>query len=112
MPKTHRRTWQKAEGRAADLFGSKRQPGSGSSGRADQTQSDSIHPTLFLECKLTGKGSYVRGLHDLTKPKAVKENKTPVLCLFDKGRPGFMVCVHSDDFLEVAKAANAVERFG
>jgi hypothetical protein len=46
---THRRTWQMAEGRAAELFGSRRQAGSGSSGRDDVTCSDSTHPRLFIE---------------------------------------------------------------
>jgi hypothetical protein len=31
-----------------------------------------------------------------------KEGKVPVLALADKGRPGFLVCIHSDDLETVA----------
>jgi hypothetical protein len=37
-------------------------------------------------------------LHDATKPPARREGKTPILALADKGRPSFLVCIHSDDF--------------
>jgi hypothetical protein len=96
MPRTHRRTWQRSEGRAAALFGCRRQTNSGSSGRDDLTGSDSTHPTLFIESKLRNRHA-VRTLHDATKKLATKEGKTPVLTLFDKNRPGFLVVVHSDD---------------
>jgi hypothetical protein len=32
----------------------------------------------------------------------MKEGKTPVLVLFDKNRPGCLLCVHSTDFTAVA----------
>jgi hypothetical protein len=106
---THRRTWQKAEGRAAALFNTHRQPGSGSGGRPDQTRSDSVHPRLFLEVKLRVSHA-ARSLHDETRILAKREHKTPVVLLADKSRAGFLVCVHSDDmeavFVEWA-AANA-----
>ena len=99
MP-TARRTWQKCEQRVADLFGCKRQPGSGSGGRDDVTCSDSTHPRLFLETKLRATHA-ARSLHDATRKLAGKEGKTPVVCLADKNRPGFLVCVHSDDLAAV-----------
>lgn len=111
MPPTHRRTWQKCEGRAAALFGAKRQPGSGSSGRDDQTRSDSIHPDLFIETKLRPEHA-ARTLLDATRILAGKEGKTAVLALASKGRPGFVLCVHSADIeaLVVAWcAANATD---
>ena len=43
----------------------------------------------------------VRTLHDATKKLATKEGKTPVLALFDKNRPGFLLVVHSDDLAVV-----------
>jgi len=111
MP-THRRTWQRTEARAADLFGSHRQPGSGSGGREDLTRSDSVHPTLFIESKLRGTHT-TRTLHDATKTLAKREGKTPVLTLFDKARPGFLVCVHCDDLAEVlAEYAAALDDKG
>lgn len=100
MGKTSRRTWQKAEGRVAALFGARRQVGSGSSGRDDLTRSDSTHPRLFLEVKLR-QAHAVRSLHDEVKAHARREGKVPVVVLHDKGRPGALVCVHTDDLAEV-----------
>lgn len=95
--KTHRRTWQRAEGRAAAPFGAKRSPGSGSSGRDDVlSTSDSTHERIYLETKLRAKTA-VRALHDETKAKARKEGKVPVLALFDKGCQGCLYVVHWDD---------------
>jgi hypothetical protein len=100
MARTHRRTWQQAEGRAAALFGCCRQVCSGSSGRQDLTSSDSTHPVLFIESKLRDRHA-ARTLHDATKKRAAKERKTPVLALFDKNRPGSLLCIYSEDFMTV-----------
>jgi hypothetical protein len=100
MASTHRRTWQQAEGRAAFFFGVRRQVSSGSSGRDDLTASDSTHPTLFIESKLRDRHA-ARTLHDSAKKRAMKERKTHVLVLFDKNRPGCLLCVHSTDFMAV-----------
>jgi hypothetical protein len=101
MSKTGRRTWQQAEERAAALFACRRQPGSGSSGRDDvSSMSDSTHTVLYLESKLRDRHT-ARTLHDATKKKAMKEKKIPVLCLFDKNRPGALVVIHSDDLAVV-----------
>jgi hypothetical protein len=99
MP-THSRTWKRAEERVAATFGVRRQPLSGASGRDDLTASDTTHPTLFIESKLRAR-HVARTLHDETKRLATKEGKTPVLALFDKNRPGFLLGIHSDDFLAV-----------
>jgi hypothetical protein len=100
MPRARRQTWQCAEGRAAALFGCRRQIGSGSSGRDDLTASDSTHPTLFVESKLRDRHT-TRTLHDATRRKAKKEHKTPVLALFGKNRPGCLLCIHDSDFMTV-----------
>jgi hypothetical protein len=102
MMSTHRRTWQRTEGRAAALFGCRRQPGSGSTGREDVTASDSTHPVFYIESKLR-QCHTTRTLHDTTKKRATKEGKVPVLALFDKGRPGCLIVVHSDDLPIVAR---------
>jgi hypothetical protein len=96
MPRTHRRTWQRSEGRAAALFGCRRQVGSGSAGREDLTASDSTHPVLFVESKLRDRHA-TRTLYDQTRKRAIREGKKAVLALFDKHREGFLVCIHSDD---------------
>ena len=95
MP-THSRTWKKAEQRIADLIGARRQVLSGSSGRDDTTRSDSTHPRIFVEAKYRQRHA-VRSLFDATKAKARKEDKTPVVALIDKRRPGCLICAHSDD---------------
>jgi hypothetical protein len=68
---------------------------------------------LFIESKLRQQHA-ARTLHDATKRLAAKENKTPVLTLFDKGRPGCLLVVHSDDLTavmaEFAAALPDVER--
>ena len=97
---THRRTWQRFEERVAALFGCRRQVLSGSSGRDDATASDSTHPVLFIEAKFRDKHA-ARTLHDATRELARKEGKVPVVALCDKGRPGFLLCIHSDDLAAV-----------
>jgi len=98
---TARRTWQLAESRIAAFFGCRRAVFSGSAGRPDQlTQSDSTHERLFVESKYRETHA-ARTLHDATRELARKESKVPVVCLVDKGRPGWLICVHSDDFERV-----------
>lgn len=99
---THRRTWQKSEGRIAAQFGAKRNVGSGSMGRKDKTSSDSTHDRLYIECKLAARFAVVTLWDDAAK-KAKKEKKTPVVCQAVKNRPGFWVTCHIDDLLTVAE---------
>jgi len=98
---THRRTWQKSEGRFAAKFNAKRNVGSGSMGRDDKTSSDSTHATLYLECKLAKRFAVVTLWDDAAK-KAKKEGKTPVICLAVKNRPGGWIACHIDDLPAVA----------
>ena len=93
---TSRRTWQLTESRLARFFGCERKVLSGSGGREDETCSDATHPSLFIEGKLRSVHT-VRTLFDSTRKLASKEKKTPVLALFDKNRPGFLLVVHCDD---------------
>jgi hypothetical protein len=46
---------------------------------------------------------------DETKAKAKKEGKLPVLALFDKGRPGFLVVMRSDDFWAISAETAMME---
>jgi hypothetical protein len=64
------------------------------------TTSDSVHPALYIESKLRASHA-VRGLHDEVKREAAREHKTPLLALFDKGRPGCLFAIHSDDLPRV-----------
>ncbi len=94
---THRSTWKQRERQAATMFGTKRQYGSGSGGRADETRSDSKHPRLFIECKLREKHSAVT-LWDSTHELAKKEGKKAVIMLSEKGRPSQWLMCRSTDF--------------
>jgi hypothetical protein len=98
--KTHPTTWKRAEGRVASMFGVKRAVLSGSANRADKSGSDSTHPHLYIEVKLR-ESHAARTLHDEVKRDAAKEGKVPVVALVDKNRPGFLLCVHSDDWERV-----------
>ena len=98
---TDRSTWKRRERQAARLFGSERQPGSGSGGRSDQTRSDSTHDRLFIETKLRA-SSAVRTLWERTAALARREAKTPVLMLYAKGKPGGLIVVHEMHLAAVA----------
>lgn len=99
---THRRTWQRREEKAAAAFGVKRQIGSGSGGREDETRSDSTHDRLFIETKLRTSWA-ARTLWEDTRKKAMKEGKTPVVVLCTKGKRGGLVVCHQDDLAAVAR---------
>lgn len=104
MPPT--KTWKQAERRVAALFGALRQRLSGSSGRTDCSAADTTHPTLFIEVKYR-ESHAVRTLYEETVKKARKEHKTPLVCLVDKGKPGFLLCLHCDDLELVACCVRA-----
>jgi hypothetical protein len=105
---THRRTWQKFEERAAAFFGSRRRVLSGSTNRQDIEGDDSVHPRLHIEAKLRAKHGVFRiwdearasaaKLKDSLQRKGVPGHKEVVVCLQEKNREGFLVCVHSNDF--------------
>jgi hypothetical protein len=98
---THRSTWKRRERDAARLFGSERQPGSGSGGRPDQTRSDSTHERLYIETKLRASSS-VRTLWEKTAALARLEGKTPLVMLYAKGKPGGLIVVHEMHLAAVA----------
>lgn len=95
------KTWKAIERRIATVFGCKRQRLSGSSGRDDETASDTTHKTLFLEIKYR-ESHAVRTLYEKTAKLALREGKVPVVILVDKGKPGFLVCVYSEGVRHVA----------
>ena len=70
---TSKRTWQRFEAAVAAIFGTKRVPLSGSNS-GHNTHSDSMHPDIYIECKLRESFSIWR-LFDDTSKKAKKEGK-------------------------------------
>ena len=92
------KAWKQFERRVARFFGTERNALSG--GNSKLTRSDSLHHTLFIECKQRKRFASVR-LWEATKRLADKEDKTPVVCLSERNRPGFWILVHSDDLTKL-----------
>lgn len=107
--------WKQAEREVAAVFGARRRPLSG--GNQGQGRDDAIHERLFVSTKYA-KRHGLWSLFRTEKPKAKKEGKTVVLGLREKGVPGTLVCIHSDDLPVVlaaymmanVDAANAILR--
>lgn len=97
---TSRSAWKGRERQSARFFGAERTPLSG--GNSRHTRSDSLHKRLFIEQKLRAKHATCT-LFQETKALAKKEKKIPVITLAEKRKPGFLICVHSSNFEEVAR---------
>lgn len=101
------KAWKAFERRVAAWFGCLRNIGSGTCGRPDLlSASDSTHPRLFLEAKHHARHA-ARALWDATAKLARKEGKIAVLALGDRGKPGFLAVVHSDDLVEFCRLVAA-----
>lgn len=94
-----RDTWKAFERLVSGYFGTQRTPLSG--GNSRHSRSDSLHPSLFIECKY-GKRVAPSKLFRETAVMASEEEKIPVLCLKEKGSKGFLIVCHSDHLLNVA----------
>jgi hypothetical protein len=104
---THRRTWQKFEARVAAYFGTVRKALSGSGGQEDQTRSDSLHPTLYIECKYSTPPVALVTLWKDARRKAAKEGKGPVVVACTvRGTPEaeWWMLVRNKDLVEIAQA--------
>ena len=88
------KAWKRREREVASFFNGKRTSLSGGHGKV--TRADVMHNKLFIECKLRAKHTVV-SLWDETAILAKEEDKTPVVALCEKHRPGFWVMVHSSD---------------
>lgn len=102
--------WQQRERDAAAFFGAKRSVVNSTASRLDADGSDTDHEFLFIEIKNLA-SQYVWSLWDKTRAiawKAAKKakafgRKPIVLMLSQNEKPGFMVCVHSDEFVAVVE---------
>ena len=92
------KAWKKRERNVASFFDGKRTALSGGNGKI--TRADVMHDKLFIECKLRAKHTVV-SLWDDTAKLAKEEEKTPVIALCEKNRPGFWVMVHSSDLYKL-----------
>ena len=82
------------------MFSAKRNPLSG--GNSGHTRSDSLHPKLFIECKIN-KRSALWTLFNKTKKLAESEKKTPVLAIGLKNHEGFLLVTHINDCKKILK---------
>jgi len=105
------RVWKQVERRVAAFFGTLRNRCSGSSGRSDESASDSVHPVLYIEVK---HGDLARFLNAEGRAmvadgvaSAKAECKRFVGVLHPKHGEGFWILIHSGDFLAVAKETMA-----
>lgn len=88
-------TWKSFERVVAKFFGTKRVPLSGSNS-GHNTNSDSLHPTLYIECKVRQK-SAVWSLFKDTEVKAKFEKKIPVVAIKQKGEQGYLLVIRPED---------------
>lgn len=98
------KVWKAFERTVAKFFSSTRTPLSGGNGK--QTRSDSLNPELYIECKYSAK-SALYSLYQETLPKAVLEEKIPIICTKKKGMDGFLITIHSRDFESVCELARS-----
>lgn len=96
---TSKSAWKHFERVVADFFGTKRVPLSGSNS-GHGTNSDSLHPKLYIECKVRGKFALWR-LFDDTEKKAKVENKLPVVAVKQKGEKGYLLVIRPQDLEKI-----------
>lgn len=91
---TSRGTWKKFERDIANFFGTKRTPLSGINSGHD-TNSDSLHPTIYIEAKYRNSFSIFSLFLD-TEEKAKRENKVPVVAIKQKGEQGYLLVIRPE----------------
>lgn len=92
---TSKSTWKHFERVVATFFGTRRVPLSGSNS-GHNTNSDSMHPRIYIECKVREKFS-LWGLFKDTAEKAKVEKKVPVVAIKQKGEQGYLLLVRPED---------------
>ena len=94
---TSKSCWKSFEREVAKHFGTKRVPLSGSN-----TNSDTLHPKLYIECKVRGK-SAIWTLFEDTRNKAKVEKKIPIIALRQKGGKGYLLVIRPEDLHKISK---------
>lgn len=93
--------WKSFERVVATYFGTRRVPLSGSNS-GHGTNSDSLHPKLYIECKVRGKIALWQLFID-TEKKAKVEGKTPVVAVKQKGEKGYLLVMRPEDLRKIAE---------
>ena len=94
---THRGTWKAFERVVSSFFGCTR-----TGPMQAKDASDIDHPIVHCQCKHSQRHTILT-VWDAAKVVADKSGKIPVVAIKQKGRHGFWLMCHSDDFIEVAK---------
>lgn len=94
-------TWKSFENLVAKFFGTRRVPLSGSNS-GHGTNSDSLHPKLYIECKVRGKIALWQLFTD-TEKKAKVESKVPVVAVKQKGEKGYLLLIRPEDLQKIAE---------
>lgn len=92
---TSKSAWKSFERVVAAYFGTRRVPLSGSNS-GHGTNSDSLHPKLYIECKVRSKFSLWQLFVD-TEKKAKIEGKIPVVAVKQKGEKGYLLIMRPED---------------
>lgn len=98
---TSKSAWKSFERVVATYFGTRRVPLSGSNS-GHGTNSDSLHPKLYIECKVRSKISLWQLFID-TEKKAKIENKIPVVAIKQKGEKGYLLVMRPEDMKKISE---------
>lgn len=98
---TSKSCWKTFERVVANYFGTRRVPLSGSNS-GHNTNSDSLHPKLYIECKVRNKISLWQLFAD-TERKAKIEGKVPIVAVKQKGEKGYLLVMRPEDLEKVYK---------
>ena len=105
---TSKSTWKGFERTVAEFFGTKRVPLSGSNS-GHNTNSDSLHPSLYIECKVRGKIS-LWSLFEDTENKAKVEKKLPIVAIKEKGKKGYLLLIRPENLVDIAEVKKSVNK--
>lgn len=98
---TSKSCWKGFENLVAKFFGTRRVPLSGSNS-GHGTNSDSLHPKLYIECKVRSKIALWQLFVD-TENKAKIEKKVPVVAVKQKGEKGYLLIMRPEDLDKIAE---------
>lgn len=96
---TSKSAWKSFERVVATYFGTRRVPLSGSNS-GHGTNSDSLHPKLYIECKVRSKIALWKLFTD-TEKKAKVEDKVPVVAIKQKGERGYLLVMRPEDLEKI-----------
>lgn len=98
---TSKSNWKGFERTVAAYFGTHRVPLSGSNS-GHGTNSDTLHPKLYVECKVRSKISLWQLFVD-TEKKAKVEGKVPLVAIKQKGEKGYLLVMRPEDLEKITE---------